>query len=102
MSTLCVRDTYLHANNQMIKNNKQSLGYSEGQRSLASCSPWVAKSQTWVPEQQPPPQGTSHPCKVICMTKYLTLYSKSWEISISKNWQMLDNIFNFYIAIKWI
>lgn len=33
MSTLCVRDTYLHANNQMIKNNKQSLGYSEGQRS---------------------------------------------------------------------
>ena len=56
----------------------------EGQRDPASCSPWVAKSQTWVTEQPPSPNGTSHPCKVICVTKYLKLYSKAWEISMSK------------------
>ena len=38
----------LHQFNGALNELEQTLGDSEGQGSLVYCSPWVAKSQTWL------------------------------------------------------
>ena len=83
MSSLCVWGIYLNANNQMIKIISKFWDTVKDREAWQAAVTGL-KSQTWVTEQQQP-NGTSHTCKVICMTEYLKLHSKSWEMSISKN-----------------